>query len=421
VENSRAALRGPGDWVHAADGFVYYWPRPGEDMGGDPDISIPVEEVLLSIDGAHHVEWHGVAFEQSGWLHPSSGAGYIEIQSGWLVDRTGTAGAVRVSGGRDLAFMSCVFRHLGASGLQLADASQRVNVTSCAFDDISGHGLVLGQIDDGDNSSPATHNAHLTARARRARLSRRSVFPIHFFYMGLLQHGRAGRLTALFGGLRPGQIRNNTVRRTPAEFHGCNAIWGGYLRAATIRNNDIRNCTHSAIAIGWGWRFTGYSSDNLVAANRIVYGNTGCCGGAGVIYTLGGQNGTRIEENFIANSSVRHNPQGQGAIHHDEGSQGVVTACNVIDNAPEWVRVHNSRNISLEHNFANAHKLTILNSVGIRRSGNVNVTGEDFPPGAQRVIDAAGLLQAEGDGASPQSMEGQVDLSQGDTIILHCH
>ena len=35
---------------------------------------------------------------------------------------------------------------------------------------------------------------------------------------------------------------------------------------------------------------------------------------------LGSQNGTRIEENLIVNSSARDNPQGQGAIHHDEGT-----------------------------------------------------------------------------------------------------
>ena len=139
----------------------------------------------------------------------------------------GTPGAVRVSGGRNLAFVSCAFRHLGASGLQLADCSQHVNVSSWVFDDISGHGLVLGQIDDGNEPSPAEHNAHLS-------------------------------------------VINNTIRHTPSEFHGCNAIWAGYLRGANIRNNDIRNCTHSAIAIGWGWHFSGYSQHNIVAANRIV-------------------------------------------------------------------------------------------------------------------------------------------------------
>ena len=107
---------------------------------------------------------------------------------------------------------------------------------------------------------------------------------------------------------------------------------------------------------------------------------------------LGSQNGTQIVENFIVNSSVRDNPQGQGAIHHDEGSQGVTTARNVIDRAPEWVRVHNSRNISLEHNWANAHKLSIFNSVDIHEANNVNVSNEDFPADAQQIIDAAGLL-----------------------------
>ena len=100
----------------------------------------------------------------------------------------------------------------------------------------------------------------------------------------------------------------------------------------------------------------------------------------------------------------------------------MTTARNVIDTAPEWVRVHNSRNISLEHNWANAHKLSassaekvchlatriavaihrlrdlfakagIFNSVDIRQLGNVNVSGHAFPADARLVIDAAGLLK----------------------------
>ena len=202
VENSRSLLGGPGEWVHGADGFLYYWPRQGEDMANNPDISIPVEEVLLGIDGSHHVEWHGVTFEQSSWLYPSSGMGYIEIQSGWLVGEAGTPGAIRVSAGRSLAFVGCTFRHLGASGLQVANGSQQVNATSCVFDDISGHGLVLGQIDDGTETSNAQQNAEFL-------------------------------------------VENNTIRRTPAEFHGCNGIWGGYMRSVSIRHNDIRNCACS--------------------------------------------------------------------------------------------------------------------------------------------------------------------------------
>lgn len=129
IENSRTALAAPGDWVHAADGYVYYWPRSGEDMSADPDTSIPVEEVLLSVNGSSDLHWDGVTFEMAGWTLPSSGVGYIEVQSGSIytsASQTGgqtlTPGAIRVSHGRDLSFTSCTFRHLGATGLQVRAA-----------------------------------------------------------------------------------------------------------------------------------------------------------------------------------------------------------------------------------------------------------------------------------------------------------
>ena len=125
IENSRTALAAPGDWVHAADGFVYYWPRSGEDMNANPDISIPAEEVLLSVNGSSDLHWDGVTFEMAGWTLPSSGVGYIEVQSGSLYTSaadeapTLTPGAIRVSHARDLSFTSCTFRHFGAAGLQV--------------------------------------------------------------------------------------------------------------------------------------------------------------------------------------------------------------------------------------------------------------------------------------------------------------
>jgi hypothetical protein len=363
VENSRAALSAPGDWVHADD-QVYYWPRAGEDMT-KPQISVPVEELLLHVEGTHSMTWQGVTFEQAGWLLPSTGIGYIEAQSGaifydrWCKTRLCTThspstsiqpGAVTVSGGRDLSFESCTFRQLGASGIQLSNCTQRVNVSSCTFDDISGHGVMLGDTNDGDTTDPTLQNAFL-------------------------------------------RVVNSSIRNTPVEFHGNNPIFGGYLRKATIEHCDVGKCPHTAIAVGWGWEFSGYSSDNTVAANRVAFANSGCCGGAGAIYTLGSQNGTAIHANYIVNSSVRDNPQGQGAIHHDQGSRGIVTSNNVIDVAPEWARVHMATNISLIDNWSNAHKFSVEEGcTDIHEAGNINVTGKAFPPGALRVIEAAGLL-----------------------------
>ena len=66
----------------------------------------------------------------------------------------------------------------------------------------------------------------------------------------------------------------------------------------------------------------------------------------------------------------------------------------MIDVAPEWARVHMATNISLIDNWSNAHKFSVEEGcTDIHEAGNVNVTGNAFPPGALRVIEAAGLLR----------------------------
>ena len=105
--------------------------------------------------------------------------------------------------------------------LQLMNATQRVNVSSCVFDDISAHGVALGQTNDESEQRLEHQNADL-------------------------------------------HVVNCSFRSSPAEYHGCNPVWAGFVRGATIAHNDVGRCTHTAIALGWGWKFAGCACDPFV-------------------------------------------------------------------------------------------------------------------------------------------------------------
>ena len=61
-----------------------------------------------------------------------------------------TPANVAVHGGKDIAFHSCAFCHLGAYGSGASLGSQRVRWENCSFSDLSGGAITLGGLDTCD-------------------------------------------------------------------------------------------------------------------------------------------------------------------------------------------------------------------------------------------------------------------------------
>lgn len=116
------------------------------------DVVVGVTQTLMRADRAHDITWKGLSFTHSGWGSPST-EGMVERYGGTLFDLHGTGlhsspAAVEVTSSRNLQFTDCSFEHLGAWGLRLSNGTQRASVSRCSFQDLSGGGICIGNVDD---------------------------------------------------------------------------------------------------------------------------------------------------------------------------------------------------------------------------------------------------------------------------------
>lgn len=100
MENSLALLDAVGEW-HAdyTKGKIYYMPMAGESpqsinamLGGVTSTSS-----LMSVSNTSNVAFSNLVFQHLTWNQPSSGVGFIDLQSGFYFSKPGKPGPARNS------------------------------------------------------------------------------------------------------------------------------------------------------------------------------------------------------------------------------------------------------------------------------------------------------------------------------------
>lgn len=322
--NDIALLNMPGEWFRdPGSGKVYYWPREEEDMAS-ADVTIPVLETLLQIEGSiddpvSHVHVEGLRFEHTGWLRPSE-AGHVPLQAGlyitdaYKLKQPGTPdkaslenqawigrqpAAVIVKNAGNVSIRTCVFSHLAATGLDFMSGTSQDLVEGCVFRDIGGTAIQLGFF--GDRST----EAHVPYNPSDKRV--------------ICHHVR---------------ITNNLITDCTSEDWGCVGISVGYAHDITIEHNEVSHVNYSGICIGWGWTKTiTCVKNNRVHANYIHHFARQMYD-VGGIYTLSAQPGTVISNNRIEDlekAPYAHIPDHYQYIYFDEGSSYI----RAIDNWTE--------------------------------------------------------------------------------------
>src|SRR5581483_4914093 len=91
VENAYELLNSAGMWyLNEATGYLYYIPRPGENLTNGTIVVLPTVEKLVDAQGGgyttpiHNIIFSGIAFEYGTWLLPSTSAGYADNQTSIL-------------------------------------------------------------------------------------------------------------------------------------------------------------------------------------------------------------------------------------------------------------------------------------------------------------------------------------------------
>jgi hypothetical protein len=308
VEGAREFLDAPGEWwLDRTKGEVLYRPMPGEKIEGFKAVA-PLARQLLVIRGdgpdkpVRSLRFARLTFEHCAWEH--EGCRYAGSQacfhfSGKDIDGPGRGAvpaAVEVQNARAVRFETCIFRHLGGSGVWLGRGSRECSIVGCTVADVAGNGVMLGEP---------------SARSAEAGLA-----------------GANGIMDCL-------------IERCGAVYYGAVGIWVGLSGENVIANNEVRHLPYTGISVGWMWNPTPTPCKGNLVTNNHIHHVMQILSDGGGIYTLGWQPGTRLLGNWIHDVPVNAGRAESNGMFLDEGSTDLLIENNLIhDVARSPLRFH---------------------------------------------------------------------------------
>ena len=269
--------------------FEHPWPQPviGGEKGNSSFLLRTTEqrdgiERLVIVDGASHVKFEGLTFENTCWNRPLH-KGHVTLQGGfpivdayklavpglpWDADLENQAwierpvSAVTVKNAEQVSFTRCLFQHLGATALDYESINDGT-VDHCTFVDIGGTAIMAGSFAE-------------------------SPREVHRPYSDLAEQCQNLK------------ILGNAIHDATNEDWGAVAIGCGYVRNCIIKGNTISHVNYSGICVGWGWtsKYTGMENNHII--NNKISDYARQLYDAGGIYTLSSQPNSSIRGNEIS-------------------------------------------------------------------------------------------------------------------------
>lgn len=321
--NAKALVDEPGEWFQDNEtGRIYYMPREGETIDRTT-AEVPVTERLMDIAGAPglrvtDVYIKGVTFAYSAWNRPSR-LGHVTLQGGFpLLDayKLQTEGlpwaerlenqawverpdaAVRVEWARGVTFDGCRFEHIGATALDFAYADKDVAAEGCTFNDIGGTAIMAGSFAEGASEVHRPYRVSADEEEYCDTIS----------------------------------IRRNVITDATNEDWGAMGIGCGYVRNATIADNNVSHVNWCGICVGWGWTPHDTGMRNNTISRNTVSDYARMLHDSGGIYTLSAQPGSSITDNVI--SEPADAPYATNArvfkLYLDDSSDGFTISGNTM-------------------------------------------------------------------------------------------
>ena len=423
LENSYSFLQ-TGQWYLDPQAGELYYKAPSGWNPASHDIELPHLTSLLQISGSysnpvHNLTFQGLSFEHTTWLTPSSSIGYADEQSGMFLGTSyqqpsdflsscqsgcqlfeatreswdQVPAAVQVSAASTITFSGDSFTHLGQVGLGIGNDSDAaasgtglgasdITADHNTFTDDSGSGIVVG----GEQTN-AHHPSNSAMTDQNITLS------------------------------------NNLVSGVAEDYRDMAGILSTYVTHAVITHNEVTNLAYDGIDVGWGWGMNdpGGSQDyanrgtynyqpiystpttlkNTVVSYNLVHGTKKVFHDGGSIYNLSANPGATIDHNYI------YDNQHTVGLYLDEGSRYLSLSNNVVQDTGVWAftnanSTNNTNDSTFSGNWFNGGATNVATGPPHNNvlSNNVQVSGYNWPSGAQQVISQAGISGSSGSGST---------------------